>query len=433
MQKAELLLSEIFCSNFPHTRGIFEPCFGTWCPKCYRASSDIEFQVNLAEDDEGLVWKRKVDEDEFMVARKCHNVFAPFQCDKCWFRNLTKRNPSLVSQAGLRLLAIIRRANLDLFWSRTAGTVDKSRLGIKRIVNESLALGFQPTLEPLEPWPVSDDWGFGIALVILETSLNPGRNASTHTQYDTVRKLASAYTNHFEASKRSAGETWALKSNKTHSFFTKCPTRSEFFRRFKEGLRARMGRDVKGDLAIDYRIVHKILKHLKSEMLNTQTNLEHRRWIAQAGAFYTTCFTLGLRGNEVLMLDLSELRKNLESGRQDELPHILVPLLGKFKGEDFARHHCLLAPAKSDSGFEPRQWLKWLVASKASKGIFKGPAFCNTEGYVLYQMPFNNELKEQLECAKDMYPALFTADLDLNRIKCSRSFRKGSTSRAQDL
>ena len=379
------------------------------------------------------MWKRKMNEDEFMVARKCDNLFAPFQCDRCWFRNLTKRNPSEASQADLRLMGMIRRANLDLFWSRAPNTVDKSRLGIKKIIQTSLSMGFQPSLEPLGPWPVRDDWGFGIALVILESSLNPGKNAITHTQYDTVRKLASAYTNHFEASKRLAGETWVLKSDKNNSFFTKCPTRSEFFRRFKEGLRCRMGRDVKGDLAIDFRIVHKILERLKIEMLDTETTFERRRWIAQVGTFYTICFTLGLRGNEMLMLDLSELRKNLESGKDDTVPHIVVPLLGKFKGEDFGRHHCLLAPPKSDSGFEPRLWLEWLVASKASQGIFKGPAFCNKEGYVLFQTPFNNELKEQLEWAKDRFPALFPPDLDFERIKCSRSFRKGSTSRAQDL
>ena len=52
---------------------------------------------------------------------------------------------------------------------------------------------------------------------------------------------------------------------------------------------------------------------------------------------------------------------------------------------------------------------------------------------MLYQEPFNVELKEQLEWAKEAYPNLFTEDLDLDRVKCSRSFRKGSTSRAQDL
>ena len=331
------------------------------------------------------------------MGRKCDNVFAPFQCDKCWFQNLKKRNPTINSQADDRLLVFIRRANLDMFWSRTAGTVSGSRLGIKRIIKESLLLGFQPSLEPLGPWPVRDDWGFGLALVTLRASLDPGRNAKTHTQYDTIRKLASSYTNHFEASQKANDKTWVLKAEKTNSFFTQCPTRSEFFTRFKEGIRSRMGRDVKGDLALDYRIVHKLLDHMKEEMLDTFSSLDRKRWIAMSGAFFTISFTLALRGNEALMLDLSELRKNILIGKEEDPPHVMIPLLGKFKGEDFKRHHCLLAPTKSDSGFEPRQWLEWLVDSRAAQVIFKGPSFSNTEGFVLYQQPFNNELREQLE------------------------------------
>ena len=133
------------------------------------------------------------------------------------------------------------------------------------------------------------------------------------------------------------------------------------------------------------------------------------------------------------MLDLMELRNNLEAGRNDDIPHVVVPLLGRFKGEDFGRHHCLLAPEKSNSGFQPRQWLEWLVQAKEADGIVKDPAFSNAEGFVLYQRPFNTELLEQLEWTKENYPSLFTEDLDLERIRSSRSFRKGSISRAQDL
>ena len=86
-----------------------------------------------------------------MIARKCDNAFTPFQCDYCWFRNLTKRDPILVSQADQRLLVFIRRANLDVFWSRTHDTVNKSRLGLRRIIGDSQQLGFQPTLRPLGP------------------------------------------------------------------------------------------------------------------------------------------------------------------------------------------------------------------------------------------------------------------------------------------
>ena len=74
-----------------------------------------------------------------------------------------------------------------------------------------------------------------------------------------------------------------------------------------------------------------------------------------------------------------------------------------------------------------------MVAAKAAEGIVKGPAFSDKEGFALYQQPFNDELKEQLEWTKEAFPSLFSEDLDIDRVKCSRSFRKGSTSCAQDL
>lgn len=224
-----------------------------------------------------------------------------------------------------------------------------------------------------------------------------------------------------------------MKTDKSNNFFTKCPTRSEFFFRFKTGLRARMGREVKGDLALDYKIIHKILAHLEDEMFDNESTLERRRWIAAFGTFLTIGFTLALRGNEVLMLDLGELRNNLNNGKDDEAGHTVVPLLGLFKGEDHVRHHVLLAPNEPYSGFQPRKWLEWLAAAKAAEGIFKGPAFSNNEGFVLYQQPLNEELQDQLELCKENHPSLFSTDLDFSRVKCSRSLRKGSTSRAQDL
>ena len=270
-------MNGIFCSNFCHPRGIWQPCLQSWCAKCYKAYEAPKFHINLAEDDEGIVWQRKHEVDQFLIGRKGDHIFVSFQCDLCWFRNLKKRDLLSISQADQRLLAFIRRSNLDVFWSRTSGTVYKNRLGISRIINESKSMNFEPELQSLGPWPVQDDWGFGSSLVMLKASLEHGKNSDSYTQYDTIRKLGSAYTTHFEASKTAAEETWVMKTDKSNNYFTKCPTRSEFFFRFKTGLRARMGREVKGDLALDYKIVHKILFHLEEEMLDNDTTLGRRR------------------------------------------------------------------------------------------------------------------------------------------------------------
>lgn len=200
-----------------------------------------------------------------------------------------------------------------------------------------------------------------------------------------------------------------------------------------KGLKHRMGKDVRGDVPIDFRILHKIIIQLETEMMNKETSLERRRWIAAAGTYFTLSFVLALRGNETLMLDLKGLKQYLEQGRTETRPHVVVPLLGRFKGEDYQRWHILLAPNTTDSGFEPRKWIEWLVQARKAESKFKGPAFCDKDGDVQSQQPFNDELAAQLLITRDEYPDLFPPDLILDEISTSRSFRKGSTSRAQDL
>lgn len=152
--------------------------------------------------------------------------------------------------------------------------------------------------------------------------------------------------------------TWVLRSDKFNTFFTDSPARSEFFNRFMLGLRHRMRRDVQGDLALDFNILHKILNQMKLELLDSDTPFKRRRWLAVAGSFHVLSFVLALRGNETLMLDLKGLREYSRQGLSDEIPHIVIPLLGRFKGEDYERFHILLTPNVTDSGFHIRMWME---------------------------------------------------------------------------
>lgn len=194
-----------------------------------------------------------------------------------------------------------------------------------------------------------------------------------------------------------------------------------------------MGRGVQGDVPLNYRILHKVLIQMNLEILDRDTPEDRRRLPVTAGAYFTVSFVLALRGNETSMLDLKGLIDNIEHGRMDDPPHIVIPLLGLFKGEDYQRFHLLLAPNVSNSGFEPRKWLHWLIQARRSEKIFEGPAFCDSEGFVLNQQVIHDELKAQLILVKEKDPVLFPSDLKLNDINTNRSFRKGFTSRAQDL
>lgn len=49
------------------------------------------------------------------------------------------------------------------------------------------------------------------------------------------------------------------------------------------GLKARMGRDVRWDVPLDYRILHRILININLEKLDSDTSQERRRWLVTAG------------------------------------------------------------------------------------------------------------------------------------------------------
>ncbi len=119
-------LRGIFCQNFCFTRGNWTPCRFTSCPECYRDSGQLNFPVARAFNDESKYFKRRKEkEDKYLVGRAGDGVIAPFQCDRCWFINVHKRVPLRSSPGDQRALMLIRRVNLDVFWSREERTVSR--------------------------------------------------------------------------------------------------------------------------------------------------------------------------------------------------------------------------------------------------------------------------------------------------------------------
>ena len=85
---------------------------------------------------------------------------------------------------------------------------------------------------------------------------------------------------------------------------SKSPTQSRFFSRFSNGLLERMGRHVKSDLALNYRILQVILTNLEEELSDVETLPARRRWIQVLGTYSVIYFVCSLRGNEGFMVEL---------------------------------------------------------------------------------------------------------------------------------
>ena len=84
---------------------------------------------------------------------------------------------------------------------------------------------------------------------------------------------------------------------------------------------------------------------------------EQRRLLILSGAFVAVLFGGSMRRNEGLMLDGDQLGRHIRLGLDHEIPHVLAPMYGFWKGEDGERFHVVPIVSISRTGIEFRWWL----------------------------------------------------------------------------
>jgi len=129
-----------------------------------------------------------------MEARKGDLLFAPFQCDCCWFQKFHFRNPTNAPLDKMEL-EVIRRANLDIFWSRSSSTVEGLQRDFVQSKEISEQFGWEVSTSVMGPWPMRDDCGFATVLSMLWKSLQKGNNSKSFQQYNTIRKMRTVARN----------------------------------------------------------------------------------------------------------------------------------------------------------------------------------------------------------------------------------------------
>jgi len=284
----------IFCANLAAKRGIWPPCRRAWHGGCYCATDNGEFPVARPQDEEGEIMVIGEEEElRFMTARNGDNLVTPFQCDHCHFINIMGREPLEDVATGIRVLKCIRRVNLDAFWCREPGTVRGVLDETLRGLNIASHLGFAHSLfHPRGPFPLTDTFGLGAAIIIVQRSLSKGRYGPT-AQYETIRKFRSEASNNYHSSV--VGQDSVVMAQDTKKLkVTACPVYSDFFERFNKGLHKRMGDIVRPDRALSHELVKEILKLVDRDWDGAPPPLKLP--LALEGAFYTIAFTLALRG-----------------------------------------------------------------------------------------------------------------------------------------
>ena len=376
-----------------------------------------------------------------MVARDGDSWVAPFQCDHCWFVNLKRREPNLEVREDQRLLDYIRRVNLDILWSREGGTVGTNMRQYKKIVKFSEELGLPPYNFKMGPWPVQDNVGFQLAILILRASQEPGRNDKEYVQFDTIRKMRSAVSTAHENSYEGSYIWSTFRSDRGRPLrLSSAETESQLFIKFMRGLELRMGRNVQSNVGLDHNILLEISRIYEEELADESVSWNRKRLVIIVGTYLVVCFTASLRGNEGLFLEGSSLVAMLGEGKsaqhkRDGKEHVCLPLLGRFKTEVGEDKHVAVVASVTASGIKPRLWaerLGWLLVQEGKEHV-AGPAFCKEDGNMYRSYELDWEFHSVLKKVQDLRPDLIPESVDVAASYGTfRSCRRGSLTRATE-
>jgi len=193
-----------------------------------------------------------------------------------------------------------------------------------------------------------------------------------------------------------------------------------------------MGQVVKQDWAIPLPVMHALLDTLEADWATSQLfNQREKEMISMLGAYVVIAFCGSFRGNEVFLADMHGTMKYLTAG-DVAADTVIIPLLGRFKGETGERYHLTPLEAITSSGIQVKTWVKRLVEAKTSRGYVRGPLFGDISGLVVKAKVIEMELMERLQGIKDSVPGLIPSDVDIYEdFGISRSFRRGATSTAR--
>jgi len=276
------------------------------------------------------------------------------------------------------------------------------------------------------PFPLDDSFGMGAAVVILQVSLNPGKY-DKHVQFGTIQKFRSAFSNVYHASAQGLEATVMAKDTKK-LIVTKCPTYGSWFEKFMKGCHKRMGEIVRPDRALSTSILIEILSLVNKEWNDYP---QRRLSIAAEGAFYVIAFCCGLRGEEVPLVDLHGTLKHWEASTTFNPPHIVVAILGRFKGEIGENYHLLPIVTVTSSGIDNKLWIGRLLEECSKLNITNGPLFRSKTGSKIRAIDVEPQFFDRLESIQSLRPDLISPTDNISEeYGIYRSFRRGSTSEA---
>jgi hypothetical protein len=270
---------------------------------------------------------------------------------------------------------------------------------------------------------------------MLLASKRPGRYSDEYTQYDTIRKVRTDFSNFSRSSTQANTTVTAFSDDRGRAQrVVQDPVSSYWFSKFFLGCKRRMGQEWRPNLAMSTEMIKAVLNATfeKAHNDSTQTDVEKQHWIV-FGSYIAISYVLSLRGPEGLLVDLQGLRKYWNQASSE---YFIIALRGKVKGEQFERHHLLPCCASTSSGIPVKDWVESLIKTKENNGQLDGPAISDRFGRILTTSELDNRLVAVLEDFFDNQPNLFPSHIRAKRDEIGtsyqvfRSLRRASDTRA---
>ncbi len=355
----------------------------------------------------------------------------PFECDLCHFRNIAQRDPIPSRTNDNFTLLCIRRANLDAMWSRETSTVSGNLNRMRRDYHDGI-----PLLSIKEPMPVlgtdkmKDRVGMGVAIMTLNASLRKGKYAD-HLQWDSMRRTPTWYNNVFEAGEMyGEGTIYSSQDKRVHG--SEASTVGRWFARMMLGAKRRMGVLRKQDEALSAEQLVKMCEVAETDWVKSKCEAE-KKDIECLMAFCLIGFCISLRGEEVPLVVVDGLLQFWKETRDHRIPHIMITLRGKFKGENNLRWHCVPLADQTKSGLPTRRWISRLLHRRHRlEGSSCGYLFCRKTGKKASLGDYDPLFRDYLARTQRQHPKLFPNSVAIEDYSLRRSLRRGATTESEN-
>ena len=236
---------------------------------------------------------------------------------------------------------------------------------------------------------MADNVGMSLAVELLMHSMisRPRLKGERFIQFDSMRRPRVTFTAAWESSPVGISEGSTFTMGAARVTATACPTQQRWFGMFMRGAESRMGWSAHRNQPFGTGVLQKLLELAEEEINMQETELA--REYTKLGAAVVLALCASLRGPEVFLLDLASLWEYRAMGRDGVLPaeplrpgqnlinapHVLVTLIGEFKGELGTQKHRIALASTMMSGLKVRWWLEQLMLVGEQEGCQTGPAF----------------------------------------------------------